>query len=205
MYTVPGKEFLIDKILNVVNTIHVVKKEQILRMFRLYGTNTVQHQLTALAVAHKINFDRETGLITSRMQPAWSKGAQDMLTYAFWVLAAFGDDMIDSFWLKEAPSQLLWIERDNNTIRDITVMHYADIASIGYLWLANRNSFIPKKNVGEELAVPDVCEHIALLYDESDLKEVKKYGFDRYCILDKETHEPKFWPMLDQPALPRKS
>ncbi len=202
MYTVTGKEFLIDKILNVVNMIRTVKEEQIFRMFRLYGTSTVEHQLAALACAHKINYNRETGIITSRMQPPWSAGAQEMLTYAFWVLAAFGDDRIDSFWLKESPSQLLWIERDNQTIRDLTVMHFSNMAGIGYLWLANRDSCIPKK--GGKLVVPDICEHIALLYAKSDLKEAQKYEFDRYCVLDKETYEPIFIPDLKQPVLPRK-
>ena len=94
------------------------------------------------------------------------------------------------------------IERDNQTIRDLTVMHFSNMAGIGYLWLANRDSCIPKK--GGKLVVPDICEHIALLYAKSDLKEAQKYEFDRYCVLDKETYEPIFIPDLKQPVLPRK-
>lgn len=204
MYTVIGKTFLVDKILHVVDTIGVVKIEQIMRMFRLYGESTVLHQLATLAAAHKVNYDRDGGIISSRVQLMRDEGAQEMLTYAFWVLATFGDEKIDSFWLREAPSQLLWIERDTNIIRDITVMHYSNLDLTGYLWITTHNTLLPKIEADDgTMKSLDICEHIALLYDESDMEAAMKYGFDRYCFLSKDEFIPNYYPPIDEPALER--
>lgn len=189
IYNNTDEKFLIYKIQDFVNRAGVTHIDQVQRMFRLYGEGTVEHQIIALALAHNINYDRETGLLKSRMAPVRSQIGQEMLTKALWVMAAFGDQKIDAYWLMAPPSQLAWIESDNMTVRDVTVFYPMSVSSLAQVWRANQQALIPK-------GVDDCFDHIALLYTEDDAETVMRYGFNRYCILEKGTNKPIFYPNI---------
>ena len=43
--------------------------------------------------------------------------------------------------------------------------------------------------------VEDFCKHIALVRDHETGKAMAKYGFDSYCILEKDTMKPIYYKL----------
>ena len=182
LYTQPQSEFVIYKMRRMVNIAGVLCKEQMLRMFRNYGAELVEHHLAVLAAQYEINYDPESGLMTSRIDALRTDESQRMLSSAFWALAEFGDERVDSFWPCNSPSQLIWLENNEaRSIHDITVVDPIAVNSICHLWSVTRKNAIPS---GAE----DICDHIALVYGDYYIDTVMKAGFDRCCVLDKDFH-----------------
>lgn len=179
------EEFLYTRIMQMVQRAGKVHIDQILRMFRIYTDYTVNHQIKQLSRTYRINLDLETGFVTSRQRVMRNDITQNLITTALWVIASEGSEVIDEYWLAAAPSQWLWVERGNQTIRDITVLFPGNVDNTGLLWYRTKGNYIPPD-------VDDTVEHIALVYNEADGIRAKAYGFSQYCILDPKTYEPKF-------------
>ena len=190
LYTDSKQEFVIYKMRRMVNMAGVLCKEQMERMFRCYGPELVAHHLAVLASQYEINYDPQSGLITSRTTAVCSPEAQRMKSAAFWVLAEFGDERVDEFWPCGNPSQLIWLENnEEKTIHDVTVIDPNSVNSICHLWSVTRRTNIPTD-------VEDLCDHIALLYGDYYMEEVMKWGFTRCCILGRDSNL-KFYPPYD--------
>ena len=100
---------------------------------------------------------------------------------AFWILASFGYDNIREISLLKYPSQIMFISEDNECY-DSTVCTCREDASFA----AKARERMQVKGI------PDDVNHIAIVRNESLGREVLKYGFDSFCILD-EDKEPIYY------------
>lgn len=193
-HELPQEEFLVRKIQRMVEKAGYLSREQVRRMFRKYGEETVEYQLSYLNRCRLINYNRDNGILSARVKPIRTEVEQKKMTTAFWVIANLGDEEVDEFWLTDMPSQLLWINRESNKIHDLTVIYPGDVRTTGYLRQRVNATWVPE---GE----PDVCDHIALVFNEEDGQEaLEKWGFDRYCMLDIDDHTVSFYPNYDTSA-----
>ncbi len=183
-------EVLRTKIEQTVSNIGRVSPEQILRMYRLYGKETVMHHVGDLIKGHEVNWDEERNLLTARIKPVRNDSMQRMLTSAFWILAAFGDENIDWFIPTPPPCQLLWSESKHYRLFDVTYVPPGQAFWTGESWCRTKATFFPSEVKNE------ICDHIALVFNKEDGEEIMPYGFTRYCLLNS-SKQPVFYPSLE--------
>ena len=191
-YTSTSETFLADKIVTVINHFGVLSIKQLYKYFAMYGKGAIDYLITGLYSSNYINYSSATELATARFDVGRSSTAQEIMSFAFWVLASVGEENVDVFSLCDAPVQFMWIERGTCNMYDVTVLYPTVAKEVCQMWARTRPLTIP---TDEE----DLCTHIALVYNEEDAKMALKYGFTHACILDPNTYEPIFTPPLAFP------
>lgn len=191
-YTSTNETFLADKIVTVINHFGALSIKQLYRYFAMYGKGAIDHLITGLYSSNYINYSSATELATARFDVGRSSTAQEIMSFAFWILAHVGEENVDVFSLCDAPVQFMWIERGTCNMYDVTVLYPTVAKEICQAWARTRSLAIP---TDEE----DLCTHIALVYNIKDAEMALKYGFTHACMLDPKTHEPVFTPPLSFP------
>lgn len=184
--------FLLHQIEQMVSTMGQLTLEQIYRMLRRYDESVLDRHIYILSEKqNRINFDKDTNKLTARIESKRrSEVAQERLTTAFWVLAAFGDNHIRYYDLSMYPTQFFWMENKPHRLFDLTYLYGDSVTMEAINWSKGRKSYLPSAQN------TDFCDHIALVFNKKDGEIAVKNHFTRYCILDAD-HKPIFYPALE--------
>lgn len=155
-----------------------LQKEQVLKMFRLYGNATVYSHINALLGCEKVKWDSAAHSLVSQASLTRTDMEQQMISAAFWVLAAVGDENIAQYEVVSPPTQLLWVRKADQKLFDVTVIPNFAVKETILIWNRLRIRNILDNDV-------DVVDHIALTAnEETGAYAVQAGGFNRYCLLD---------------------
>lgn len=173
-----------QNILNLINRIGVVNKEQIYRMFGSeHNSETIDWCIKKLLANSEIDVDNDTDVFIRRQSVNENDFGQKLLTKATWILASMVENKVRDYYTTEYPSQLVIIDEDDN-VYDITVVTPQTVNSIQMTILSNRKRLIPD-------GIEDNINHIAVLSNEDMAEDVKNLDFDSYCIL-KDNFNPEY-------------
>ncbi|MDO5399184.1 MAG: DUF5697 family protein [bacterium] len=182
-------DILIKDIENFVNRLGVVHEGQILQMFAdNHNIETVEWCMKELVSKCRINYDRSKKMLSRRQSVNATSLSQQLLTKSAWLLAYMGEESVRDYWPTEYPCQLLIIDEDD-TVYDITVFTYQTLSSLRMTVCAKRKMLLPE-------GVEDEIVHIAVLPDKEMADNIKKLGFDSYCILG-ERNKPVYYSWED--------
>lgn len=118
----------------------------------------------------------------------FSEYMQEAIEQAFWIVANFGCDKIKEIWVAGFPTVIGFTTTDDEgyDISYITTDIYADRARRKIE--ADRELRLRTTEIKE-----DPYYHICVVPYEELGRRYKGHLFDSYCVINKRTHEPKYF------------
>lgn len=169
--------YTIDNILSLMQNVGTLERMQLKTFFSAeLAPNKVEYLLNQLAVKHILIYNKEKDTYTFIGTPQMSPDVSRRLLYAFWVVAALGSSNVQEVFLTRFPTQYLVITTGNE-VYDITVVE------------TFHDAVLAQRIRSETLCkgVPDITNHIAVLYQKIETRTLINCGFDCCCTIDPTT------------------
>lgn len=166
----------------LLHSLGSLQKEQLVRFF----SDTMEERqfnvlLKQLTSYNYIKYDKETDRYYWSREEEYIDEIKGRTIRAFWIAASSGSRKIAEIYPLNYPQQLGFIT-DENVIYDVTVC-YSQTDALAAKEARDRNRIE---------GVPDGVNHVAVVNDRELGKELGRYGFDVYCMIDPETHIPYY-------------
>lgn len=173
----------LDNIRYLMQSIGYFSKEQIHSFFRdAEDEKNIQYYLDRLVGSKYLDVvDQRRVIYKARKAKPLSQDAINSLIRAFWIVANLSSEEVIDVFPASYPTQLGFITK-NNIYYDVTICDTHVHAQLAHKrW----REWLPE---GES----DRTHHIALVRNREAGKDLDKYGFSSFCVLDKE-HKPNYY------------
>lgn len=188
-----------DNLIELMQHLGTVRYDQLFTFFR----NDINHDaleelIRDCIVYHILELSNDKQWLSYHAAPKRKSEFVRRDSYAFWCIADIGSDKINSVTRLAYPSQFMFIttaeeDEDGERICDELVYDLTVCSSEAEAALAQR---IREMNTLK--GTPDTVNHVAVLYSKDMIDIVKPYGFDSWCVIDRQTHIPEYGVFDDE-------
>lgn len=180
-------QYTYRNIISLMQEMGKLRKDQIVKFFaKELAPMQTKHLLDQLEINHLLIYDEDEDTYRFIGAPKYKPDWEKRIIHAFWVLVSIGSNDIVQILRCRYPIQIAFITPDNN-IYDITIITNEQEAQLAQV-IFDRQT--PRESNGKK--TDDVVVHIGVVYRESDIQLLDKYGFDVCAMIDQNTHEVKY-------------
>lgn len=164
-----------ERILQIVEEFKVLETKQFYKFFKGCPIESVNYALKKLKTDGKI-YQSKSNTLTSKNRAYADIEPEEESVKAFYAMASFGYKNIDFFDKVKFPKQIIFVA--DKKLYEITVMTYDNETVLKAL--LQQETYKNKSDESSEIINIIVVDNV-----ESGKEMLTNYGFDAYCILDK--------------------
>ena len=171
-----------DNLRLLVRTAGCLQKEQLLRFFSdTDDTLNVEYYIRELVAQRIMDYDEGKDRVSWHTAPKIKEPAVHARIWTFWVPVSFRSKAIKDIILLPYPSQFLFITHGN----DVYDVSFCSGTTDAMLMERNRRATLCE-------GIDDEVNHIAVVNSEGIGRQLGAYGFDSYCVLDR-NFKPQYY------------
>lgn len=171
-----------DNIAVLLNAVEVASEAQLLRFFAdASDAHNVEYYLSLLTKNRILDYDENKKRFSWHNAPKLSESVIQSRIKAFWAPAALMSGSVREISLLPHPSQFMFVTSENE-VYDLTVCSSKTDAALA----------AKKRRLWEIEGVRDEVNHVAIVDNETVGRELGDYGFDYFCVFDK-NFKPRYF------------
>lgn len=169
-------------IIGLLSSVECASRDQLVKFFSdASDAPNVEYYLEQLTKNRILNYDEAKKRYSLHNGPMLKEPVIQNRIKAFWVIAAIMSNGITDVSLMPYPSQFMFITVENE-VYDLTVCASKTDALVA----------AKKLRMWQLEGVEDEVNHVLIVDSEDMGRELGEYGFDFYCVIDR-NHKPRYF------------